>query len=194
LFGLKIEKNGVAVNLGCMTKSSAIAQLLATPESPELGPGPRTGVQSQPVLNSKLAEIFKNSELPRKHRELIRALILLWHDHIEAAHGIAQEIDNADGAFIHGIVHRREPDYGNAKYWFRRAGHHGAYAEIAARARRLLDASLMKRLLPNGNWDALAFVDCCEETSGRTNSDSVVKILREVQGLETEALLSRFCQ
>jgi len=177
-----------------MTTSAAVAQLLATPEPPELGPGTRVGVQGQSVLNSKLEECFQKPGLPGANRELIRALILLWHDHIEAAHGISQEIDNADGAFIHGIVHRREPDYGNAKYWFRRAHRHGAYAEIAERARTFLDAALMKKLMPNGHWDPLAFVDCCEEAESGRNSESLVDVLRELQRIETEALLSWFCK
>ena len=172
-----------------MTKPPALAQLLATAEPPELGPGPRTAVQTQAALNSKLEENFQKAKVSGEHKELIRALMLLWHDHLDAAHGIAQEIDNPDGAFIHGIMHRREPDYPNAKYWFRRAHQHGAYGEIAARVRTFLDPSLAKKLLPNGNWDAFAFVDCCEEASGRKNSDSVVEVLREVQRIETEALL-----
>jgi hypothetical protein len=56
---------------------------------------------------------------------LSRALTALWHDargEWDAAHGVAQEIHDAEGAWIHAYLHRREGDLGNAAYWYRRAG------------------------------------------------------------------------
>jgi len=52
----------------------------------------------------------------------------------------------------------------------------------------------MKKLMPNGHWDPLAFVDCCEEAASGKNSDSLVDVLRELQRIETEALLGWFCK
>ncbi len=52
------------------------------------------------------------------------ALVALWHDRRgdwDAAHGVAQEIDSADGAWIHAFLHRKEGDVANAGYWYRRA-------------------------------------------------------------------------
>jgi hypothetical protein len=48
----------------------------------------------------------------------------LWHDargDWEKAHGIAQEIDDANGSWVHAYLHRKEGDLGNAAYWYRRA-------------------------------------------------------------------------
>src|SRR5437762_2027511 len=115
-----------------------INALLATPELPELGPGPRAGIWEQPRLTRALDEIFRHANLPAENQQLIRSLVLLWHDHLDASHSIAQNISNPDGAFIHGIMHRREPDYSNATYWFQRVGQHPAFEEIASRARALL--------------------------------------------------------
>lgn len=38
------------------------------------------------------------------------------------AHEIAQGVEDADGAWVHAYLHRREGDSGNAGYWYRRAG------------------------------------------------------------------------
>jgi len=40
-----------------------------------------------------------------------------WH----AAHELAQQQDDADGAWVHAWLHRIEGDLGNADYWYRRA-------------------------------------------------------------------------
>jgi hypothetical protein len=56
---------------------------------------------------------------------LPRPLQALWHDargDWDQAHRVAQDIDDADGAWVHAYLHRKEGDLGNASYWYRRAG------------------------------------------------------------------------
>jgi hypothetical protein len=53
---------------------------------------------------------------------LVRAL---WCDAAgdwAGAHALAQDVDTADGAWVHAYLHRREGDVDNAAYWYRRAG------------------------------------------------------------------------
>ena len=40
----------------------------------------------------------------------------------DQSHSISQDISSVEGSFWHGIMHRQEPDPGNAGYWFRRVG------------------------------------------------------------------------
>ncbi len=177
---------------------AALAKLLTTPELPDLGPGPRPGVQPQAALEGELNKLFQGADLSETNRQLVRALILLWHDHLEPAHVLAQNIENADGAFVHGIMHRREPDYGNAKYWFRRVGKHPAFPEIARRVGGLLASTsapeLRDELLAKGEWDALAFIDACERAADRPATGHAQELLRQIQAIETETLLERFCR
>ena len=52
-------------------------------------------------------------------------LLALWHDargDWDEAHRVAQDVDDADGAWVHAYLHRKEGDNGNAGYWYRRAG------------------------------------------------------------------------
>lgn len=39
----------------------------------------------------------------------------------DAAHEIVQSIDSPIGSYLHGILHRAEGDYSNARYWFVRS-------------------------------------------------------------------------
>jgi hypothetical protein len=169
-----------------------LSDLLKTAEPADLGPGPRAGVESKANLEAKLQTIFKNSKLPRERQELVRGLILLWHDHHDDAHKIVQDIENPDGSFIHGIVHRREPDYSNSKYWFRRVGKHAAFAGIAERAAHTLHEAkspLADQLLPARRWDAMAFIDACARALQNRAGDADVALLCQIQKIETECLL-----
>jgi hypothetical protein len=176
-----------------MSNLNEFKGLLSTAEPAELGPGPRAGVESQKVLTARLQAAFANTELTNERQELVRALILLWHDHLDVAHGIAQSIENSDGAFVHAIMHRREPDSGNSAYWFRRVGRHGAFPEIASRVSDLLrtrgETKLERKLVPDGEWKPVDFVNACERADG-----GEVRVLREVQRVEFEVLLEWFCR
>ena len=173
------------------------SELLATRELPELGPGPRGGVQSETALKDKLEGLFAKSKISAERQDLIRALILLWHDHHDPAHLIAQDIENPDGSFIHGIIHRREPDYWNSKYWFRRVGKHATFALIAQGAGELLDKGkpqLSKQLIPAGDWDPIGFVDACEAAAKKGKADPDYQLLQQVQNIETGSLLEYLCR
>src|SRR5215213_6886895 len=61
--------------------------------------------------------------------------VWLLHDCLDESHTISQGIDTASGSFWHAIMHRREGDFSNAKYWFRSAGPHPAFAELGERVR-----------------------------------------------------------
>ncbi|MBC8327035.1 MAG: hypothetical protein H8E27_15565 [Verrucomicrobia subdivision 3 bacterium] len=119
---------------------------------------------------------------------LIQSAALLWHDHLDESHQFSQDIPNADGSFLHGIMHRREPDYSNAKYWFNRVGPHPAYPEILKRVTPLVAETSLEHLAGT-EWDADGMVDAV--CGARTGSVEYA-ILQQVQRVEFEVLLERF--
>lgn len=174
-----------------MSLPADISKLLNTREPASLGPGPRPGTESAADIEALVARCV----VPESRRDLLRAALLLWHDHLDAAHAIVQEKDSADGSYLHAILHRREPDYANAKYWFRRVGRHRCYEELAARVATFLKSApgvaRAGAILPDGKWDALDFIDLCEAAAGK--SDGEATALREIQRIEFEVLLEHLC-
>ena len=79
------------------------------------------------ILNVRMtfSEFELSLKLPKPPVEITGVLESLWHDgknDWEAAHAIAQDIESAEGSWIHGYLHRKEVDESNARYWYGRAG------------------------------------------------------------------------
>ncbi len=56
------------------------------------------------------------------HRTALAEAVLLYKaGEDDAAHEIVQAIDSPVGSYLHGILHRAEGDYSNARYWFIRS-------------------------------------------------------------------------
>jgi hypothetical protein len=145
-----------------------------------------------PRLAGALAEaawvpIFPGA--PHRLRLVLAAGLLQIHDFWEPSHEAAQEADNqgerAFSAYWHGIAHRREPDSGNAAYWFRKVGKHAVFAPLAVAARPLLeahaDSQLTGRLLANGAWNPMAMIDLCTEARPGSPRETLARQLQRVE-------------
>ena len=76
---------------------------------------------------------------------LLRAL---WHDargDWDAAHKVAQDVDDEGGAWVHAYLHRKEGDIGNARYWYQRANQPEATDSLEAEWDRIA-ATVLSRL------------------------------------------------
>ncbi len=86
----------------------------------------------------ELKTSLAHDEPPAGLQAVVRAL---WQDakgRWDEAHRIAQDVGDADGAWVHAYLHRKEGDLSNASYWYSRAG------------RRRPDVSLEEE------WEAIA--------------------------------------
>ncbi len=82
----------------------------------------RSLVGSRPSHKEMIEEALRNPAL--KDRPELAAGLWLYVDDLERSHAISQGIDSATGSFWHGIMHRREGDFSNSRYWMRRAAGH----------------------------------------------------------------------
>jgi hypothetical protein len=61
-----------------------------------------------------------------RDRPELCAGLWLYADELDRSHTISQRIETPTGSFWHAIMHRREGDFSNSHYWYRRAGKHPA--------------------------------------------------------------------
>lgn len=99
-----------------------------------------------------------------EHLELVRGGLLYAVAALHPAHIIFQENSTALGSYWHGMLHRREGDFGNACYWFRQAGTIPALRALPA-------------------FDPAAFTMLCARSKGATPE------LLELQVREWETLM-----
>jgi hypothetical protein len=100
---------------------------------------------------SDTRRLIETSDLP----PLVRTGLYLRFGFWQEAHETAQDINTTEGSYWHAIVHRQEPDPGNAAYWFRRVGNHPIFPELRRRAAEL-------GYNPGPRWDPIAFIQFCE--------------------------------
>ena len=116
----------------------------------------------------------------------------LWHDWLDESHTLSQSIHNETGSFWHAIMHRREGDFSNAKYWYARCRHHPALGEIAAAGRAPVSTAgghgELERLVRD-EWDASSFVDIVQAVHDKP-SDPLHPIAVALQQAEWKALFA----
>ena len=108
---------------------------------------------------------------------LVRGGLLYAIDAIHEAHTFFQDAPGDLGAYWHGVMHRREGDFDNARYWFRRAGELPIAGTLHAEAARV--SPLMAR---QTTWDAYALTGECEQTAhGAEENRAECKALLRVE-------------
>jgi hypothetical protein len=93
-------------------------------------------------------------------------------------------------SFWHAIMHRREGDFSNSKYWYARCRNHPVYPAIANNASGILNpfpADKMLLRLTHAGWDPNAFVDLVEAVH-RNRSDPRHRAAVAIQQLEWRML------
>jgi hypothetical protein len=159
-----------------------VTELLAIPAQMPLGPGTPNQVGADRLRGLDVAALFA----PLRVRDTAMAqaclagLWLRFNCH-EQSHSISQDLDTPEGSFWHAILHRREPDPGNSKYWWRRVGSHPVLDQLVEQT----------PALSYDYQDPFAFVDYCERARGKDSDQE--KTAEAVQQLEWRLLFDWCC-
>ena len=185
------------------TYTPAIAEVIEKLEAgnplPTLVPQKAWNTELTDALGStSLDELFQGESLKNTtFGDAIKSGLLLWNDALDESHNISQGLTNQTGSYWHGIMHRREPDYSNSKYWFGRVGTHPIFPALRERALAILKetpdpsdalAHIAQTIAAEESWDAYQFIDWCQAAEDESTAD-VTRFLQQVQAEEIKLLL-----
>ncbi|HEY4235016.1 MAG TPA: hypothetical protein VGM76_16405 [Lacipirellulaceae bacterium] len=145
-------------------------------------------VDARPALGKLTVDAaFANAQLSdRDMAACCIAGVWLLHDFLDESHTISQGIDTPSGSFWHAIMHRREGDFSNAKYWFRHVGTHPIFEKLTMRAGELAaehgETVAGERLTAGNRWDPFAFVDLCQ--TAERGRDALRDLCLDIQQVE----------
>ena len=102
-----------------------------------------------------------------------RAGQLLFNDDLDAAHELVQNLATPTGSLWHAVIHRRDRDFGNSKYWWHRTGAHPAFDAVYQAVTQVLESEsepaavrFRDDLTMAGRWLPERFVDICAALQG----------------------------
>lgn len=189
--------------LDIVVQESARCVAISKSPSPERFPlaGPGRAVIHRDSLTTAINKALQPLATDHRNKRCVESGLLLLWDFLDESHEISQTMEGKGSPrtadYWHGIMHRREPDAGNASYWFRRVGPHPVFdhlgsqlmpwmSELKASPEMLHLAE--SRLLKNKSLDPFALIEL--STAALRNPGSVAdQTLRMVQFLEILNLL-----
>ena len=144
------------------------------------------GALSGLAVNDLFAgERVTNNELA----EACRSGLYLAANDLTTSHTISQDLPSSSGSYWHAIMHRREPDYSNSAYWFRKVGSHPIFSDLPSAIKQRLPhaESGLGNLLQE--WDPFDFNSICEQ---QLHGGDFQNLCNEVQAVEW-AVLFDYC-
>ena len=164
----------------------AFAPLLAIDRCQSLGTGTLDGGARESLKQLTAKSAFAHVKLVNGDMAACCvSAVWLLHDCLDESHTISQGIDTTSGSFWHGIMHRREGDFSNSKYWFRRVGRHDVFDALGAAAATLAATHAgnpAAEALATGDWDPYAFVDLCQSAMrGRGDAEPLCRVVQQAE-------------
>lgn len=142
---------------------------------PSLTAGPQADALATLLRNNALMQVADSNGSGGPLPALAMSAMWLLAGDLDRSHTISQDDASAEGSCWHGIMHRREGDYSNAAYWFRRVGPHAVLDELA-------------RKYASSYGDPYQFIDTVAGAVKTRNVEEIVH-LQQIQWTEWQLLV-----
>ncbi len=126
---------------------------------------------------------------------MCRGGLMLYHDFLEGADRLFEEVEDPAGALWRGMLLRRDEDYSGSKACFEDAGEHPIFGDLREAAAEELGSNPpaeLAELASQGEWSPALFVDLCEKCEKGEFDNGAEDILVGIMRREWE-LLFDFC-
>lgn len=146
-----------------LVKYGSLAELIPDGEAIDLDAGVPNQANYSELSSFSSTEFFKNSE-NGVSAECCLSALWLFNNFLDESHTISQNVHEPIGSYLHGIMHRREGDFSNAKYWFNRAGN----ADFIPRISESIQQNGISDAFGSKGWrfSPTEFVDLVEDQMG----------------------------
>lgn len=126
-------------------------------------------------------------------QDLVLAALWLLEGDLEQSHRFSERWETLNGCYWHAIMHRREGDWSNAKYWYRRTAKNPVINTfkqtiLAQHAFRAVMPDLVR---PSETHEFLeAWVDINQQATQPNAAERLVTSTRELAWIEWQLLLA----
>jgi len=173
--------------------------LSAPPALPSLVPSDRTAPAWLQAAVDQCGGLLGAPVQSKVDLVALQAGVLQMIGDLTASHEHSQSIEGRGrqraGDYWHAINHRREPDDGNAKYWFRQVGNHPLLAELGQIVPALVEGfspAVREQglsLAEKGRLDPFRFVDLASQARRRKDAE-LTTFAERLQWIEMVHLLA----
>ncbi|RKD22911.1 hypothetical protein BEP19_11790 [Ammoniphilus oxalaticus] len=174
-------------------------------ERPTLSVGP------QVIWNERLDRqitsipLTNGDDEKRAYEIALKGAFLIYNDSLSKGHDELQDrlvyARNDTASYWHGIMHRKEGDYNNAKHWC--PSNHPIHVQLLEKARAYVKAqtiengelkATLQKLVEQSAWNARLFVDIVKDNVLNGLTDEAATLLANIQQIELELLLDYTCE
>jgi hypothetical protein len=149
--------------------------------------GGRPNPQVKPLLEQLSVDRAFGHAAARDPDMAACCLAGLWllHGYLDESHKLSQDIHTTSGSYWHGLMHRREGDFSNSKYWFRQVGQHPVFPillnEVRELTRKDKNAQAPDALAMEDRWDPYRFIDMCESASENSKHGDFCELVQQAE-------------
>lgn len=108
-------------------------------------------------------------------KRTLEAGLWLYVDDLRRSHAVSQGLNRPSGSFWHAIMHRREGDFSNSHYWYRKAGQHPVVSRIDSGGGGAAAGTAI------GGYEPHGFVDRVERAYAQQSDSSDLVALQRLE-------------